>query len=116
MLRPMAMIAGAMLISNAAQAQKYEYFNAPVTVKHFKENAEGMISEGFNVRDKHDRYTIVCKSRTSDAGIPVTPSFMRWSDSYDEEITKKPRQILSDPRGHSETTLMWAELCQRIVK
>lgn len=112
----MPMIAAVMLISSAAQAQKHEYFDAPVKVKHFKENAEGMISEGFTVQDKRDKYTIVCKSRTSDAGIPLAPTISRWSDNYNEEVNKKPKQILADPRGHGETALQWAELCQRIVK
>lgn len=93
------------LIVPVSAAEYDNYFEKPISIKRFKQSAEGMVVEGFEVKDKSDRYTISCRVKNGE------PNITRWSDSFIERIFKKPRDILANERGSTFTSLQWASVC-----
>jgi hypothetical protein len=99
------LLAFAFMIVPVSAAEYDNYFEKPVSIKRFKQSAEGMVVEGYDVKDKADRYTIACRVKNGEPGIS------RWSDGFNEYIHKRPRDILSNERGSTFTSLQWASLC-----
>ena len=94
-----------------AESPKYSWLVEPIKMKPFKERAEGYVSEGFEVFDKDNKYTVVCK--VSNKGIP---SIIEWNGAKRiEEVDKKPEYYLRNARGFSELKLKWAETCRKTV-
>lgn len=95
-----------------AATPKFSWLVDPVKMKYFKERAEGYVSEGYQVTDKDNKYTVVCK--VSNNG---TPTITEWGGAMRvEEIDKKPAYYLNNERGFSELKLKWAEACRELVR
>jgi hypothetical protein len=60
-----------------------------------------------------DKYDIICIVET-EMGDRLPGVYVRWSDTFYQEVPGAPAEILEDDRGNSWTSLQWAEACQRL--
>jgi len=100
-----ALLAFVCFVVPASAAEHDSYFEKPISIKRFKQSAEGMVVEGFDVKDRSDKFTVSCRVKNGE------PTISRWSDGYVERIYKKPREILANERGSTFTSLQWASIC-----
>jgi hypothetical protein len=98
-----------------AISQEWAFFDAPVKIEKVwhDELGEGDVSSGVTISDAMDKYDIICIVET-EMGDRLPGVYVRWSDTFYQEVPGAPAEILEDDRGNSWTSLQWAEACQRL--
>ena len=114
-MKALIIIAATVAATVPAAAQEWSFFDAPVKIerKFYQELGEGNLMTGVTMSDGADKYDIICMDEM-ELGGALPGSFIRYSDSFIQEIEGTPDKILQDERGNSWTTLQWAEACHRM--